>query len=233
MYKYETHLHTQPASRCAKASVEDNVKFYKDLGYEGMFITNHFLDGSSCNAKQLPYELGLEAFFSDVEEGKRIGNEIGIKVLSGLEMTYGGTDFLVYGLDIEWFLAHPEIMDMKKSEELPFLMENGALVVQAHPYREAKYIDHIRLFPRCVQGVEIDNACRTEFENEMAKKYAEAYGLLPFAGSDNHVCRKRPRLAGMEFDTPIADELDFVRRVKNGEGRLFTIENPLLPPQQN
>jgi hypothetical protein len=37
----------------------------------------------------------------------------------------------------------------------------------------------------------------------------------------------------MEFDTPIADELDFVRRVKNGEGRLFTIANPFAPPKES
>ena len=40
-------------------------------------------------------------------------------------MSYKGTDFLVYGLDKDWYLAHPEIMDMKKSEELTFLRENG------------------------------------------------------------------------------------------------------------
>ena len=45
MFKYETHLHTSPVSRCAGVSVEDNLKFYKSQGYDGVFITNHFIDG--------------------------------------------------------------------------------------------------------------------------------------------------------------------------------------------
>ena len=75
---------------------------------------------------------------------------------------------------------------MKKREELAYMMENGALIIQAHPFREAAYIDHIRLFPRNVHGVEVFNADRTELENGMAKIYAQKYDLIEFAGSDNH-----------------------------------------------
>ena len=111
-------------------------------------------------------------------------------------------------------------MDMKKSEELKFFIENGALVIQAHPFREAGYIDHIRLYPRCVHGVEVINACRTDFENKMANIYAKNYGLPEFAGSDNH-SGTIPRLAGMCSDKPIKDEQDFVLRIKNKEMKIF------------
>ena len=112
-------------------------------------------------------------------------------------------------------------------EHEPFLMENGALIFQAHPFREAFYIDHIRLYPRCVHGVEIINACRTDFENEMAKNYAESYGLLKIAGSDNHSGVRRKDLAGVMTETPITDEADFCRRMRNGEMSIFTMKNPL------
>ena len=112
---------------------------------------------------------------------------------------------------------------MRKSEELALYIENGALVIHAHPFREAGYIDHIRLFPRRVHGVEIINANRIEFENEMARQYAENYQLLPFAGSDNHVAHHQKKLAGVKFATPIVDEKDFVTRVKNGDTEIFTI----------
>ena len=155
-----------------------------------------------------------------------LGKKLGIKVFCGVEISYGGTDFLVYGLNKDWFLAHPEIMGMAKSEELAFLMENGALVIQAHPYREAFYIDHIRLFPRSIHGVEVDNACRTDFENQMAALYAENYHFLRLAGSDNHIASKLPRLAGVEFDTKLKDEADFIARIFNNEQTLFTVDNP-------
>lgn len=226
MYKYETHLHTYPVSKCASSSVEDQLLFYKSLGYEGVFITNHFLDGNINIDKNEAYEDKINFYFSDYEEGLRLADKIGIRVFLGVEMSYKGTDFLVYGLDKAWFLAHPEIMEMKKSEELKFLMESGALVIQAHPYREGSYIDHIRLFPRCVHGVEIVNASRPDFENQMAEHYAESYGLLKFAGSDRHTVNPRKRLAGMMTQAPIESEADFCHRVINGEAEVFTFENP-------
>lgn len=221
MYKYETHMHTYPVSKCARADVRESLEFYKTLGYDGVFITNHFLDGNINVSPDLPYAQRIAFHFSDYEEGLVIGKEIGIKVFCGVEMTYRGIDFLVYGLDKDWYLAHPEIMEMKKSTELPFLMENGALVIQAHPFREARYIDHIQLFPRCVHGVEILNACRTEGENAMAKLYAKHYGLLEFAGTDNHIGSKKKEFAGMCAQRPIASEADFVHAVKNNEMQIF------------
>ena len=222
MFKYETHLHTFPVSKCAKTNVFDTIDFYKSLGYDGVFITNHFLDGNINIDHSLPYEEKINFYFSDYEKGVEYGNSVGFKVFCGVELSYGGTDFLVYGLDKSWYLANPQIMDMRKREELEFLMESGALVIQAHPYREANYIDHIRLFPRSVHGVEVINSSCDEFVNTMAKHYAESYGLLEFAGSDNHCGREREgSLAGMCSDIPIEDEKDFVRRVKNGEMNTF------------
>lgn len=221
MYKYETHLHTAPVSRCAVASVEDTVKFYKELGYDGIFITNHFINGNVNFDRGAPYKDALDFYFSDYEKGVELGKQYGIKVFLGVETTYGGTDFLIYGLPKEWYYKHPEIMTMKNREMLEFMMGSGALVIQAHPFREAGYIDHIRLFPRSVHGVEIVNACRSDFENKMAKHYAERYGLLEFAGSDNHCGENANRLAGMCGDEPIADELDFAEKVKSKDMRTF------------
>ena len=224
MYRYETHLHTSPVSKCATVGVRDSITYYKKLGYDGVFITNHFLDGNLNIDRSSPYEEKINFYFSDYEEGVKIGKEIGIKVFSGVEMSYKGTDFLVYGLDKDWYLSHPQIMDMCKTEELALLMECGALVIQAHPFREARYIDHIRLFPRSVHGVEVINASRTEFVNKMAKLYAENYNLIEFAGSDNHSAGIVKPLAGMSSDTPILNEQDFVQRVMAREMNIFTID---------
>ncbi len=223
MYRYETHMHTLPVSRCARYSVRENLEFYRSLGYDGIFITNHFLDGNINIDKSLPYEEKVEFYFSDYYEALKLSQEIGIKVFLGVEISYRGTDFLIYGLDKEWFLAHPEIMDMKKSEELPFLASHGALVIQAHPYRQDRHIDHIRLFPHCIEGVETVNACRTELENRMADIYADAYGFVKTAGTDNHIGSRITHLAGMESDTPLTDEADFIRRIRNGEMEIFTL----------
>lgn len=215
-YLYETHLHTFPVSKCARANVRKTVEFYKSLGYEGIFITNHFIDGNINIDNNASYEERIRFFFSDYKEGYRIGKELGLSVFCGIEMSYYGTDFLVYGLGEEWFLAHPEIEDMCKKEQLSLMAEHGALIIHAHPFREASYIDHIRLFPRHVHGIEVYNACRNDLENKMAAIYAENYGLLTFAGSDNHKGASQHKLGGMRSPHPITCETEFVAGVKNG-----------------
>lgn len=235
MYRYETHCHTSPVSQCGKASVEDTVEFYKKIGYDGIFITNHFLDGNiNPVVREMPYAEQIDYYFSDYEKAAELGERIGIRVFPGVELSYKGTDFLIYGLEKEWYKAHPEIMGMKKTEELPYLMEAGALVIQAHPYREAFYIDHIRLFPRSVHGVEVINSSQAWDNNEITEIYAKQYGLLETCGSDNHwgseVFAKlrekgyRPEIAGMSSDTPLDSVQDFIALVRSGSMKMFLMD---------
>ena len=227
MYRYETHLHTSPVSKCAVADVQQTVVFYKELGYTGIFITNHFLDGNINVPAELPYEEKIDFYFSDYEAAQKLGAQVGLQVFCGVELSYGGTDFLIYGLSKQWYLDHPEIMQLRKSQELVLMRDAGALIIQAHPFREMSYIDHIRLYPRHVHGVEIVNASNKEFVNDMAAHYAQSYGLIPFAGSDNHSAHLKPHLAGVEFDTPVKDVQDFIEKILDREHRLFSVENPL------
>ncbi len=221
MYRYEMHCHTSPVSACARASVRNTVEFYKGLGYDGVFITNHFLDGNISIDRSESYENKINYYFSDYEEALEVGREIGIKVFLGVEMSYKGTDFLVYGLDKEWFLQHPQIADMPMREKLELVRESGAFVAQAHPYREARHINHIRLFPRSVDAIEVINANRTVFENELALAYAKAYGLGALAGTDNHIGSRQLALAGMQSKTPISSVADFIERMRNGTLEIF------------
>ena len=234
MYKYETHCHTSPVSKCGRATVEETVKFYKSLGYDGIFITNHFLDGNiNPAARELPYPDQIDYYFSDYEAGVEIGKEVGLKVFPGVELSFKGTDFLIYGLEKEWYKEHPDIIGMKKTDELALMMDEGAFIIQAHPYREAHYINHIRLFPRSVHGVEVINSNQKWESNVMADIYADQYGLLKTAGSDNHwgsnvFSRLRekelvPGIAGMCSEKEINSVQDYIDGVRNGTMRLFLI----------
>lgn len=233
MFRYETHLHTFPVSKCAKSTVREALEFYRALSYDGVVITNHFVNNNINIDRTLPYAEKLEFFISDYEEALRLSEEIGIKVFYGIEIGHGGSDFLVYGLTPDWYRAHPEMMEMKFSECLASLKEAGALVIHAHPFRDSSYIDHIRLFPRVTEGVEIFNAGRTPFENEMARQYAQNYEMLPFAGSDNHRAAEKPILGGMEGETPAESIEDFVRMVRSGELKPFRLDNPFISKEND
>ena len=226
MYLYETHVHTYPLSDCAEASVRETLEFYKSAGYQGIFMTDHFIDGNiSGDLHDLSYNERIEAFFKVYEDAKLIAREIGIDIFSAFEMSYKGTDFLVYGIDKAWCLAHPDMDKMTKSRLLKLMMDDGALLIQAHPFREARYIDHIRLFPRHVHGVEVFNACRTDFENMLAGQYSKNYNLIPFSGSDNHVGGKIHRLGGMASDRPVKDVGDFIELVHSEDMKPFMIKD--------
>ena len=227
MYRYETHLHTWPVSKCGKATVRETLEAYKALGFAGVCITNHFINGNINIESNRSYEERIRFYFSDYEEACRIGQEIGLQVFGGVEMGHFGSDFLVYGLGKEWYLAHPEIEEMGETNMtglLTLLMEQGALVIHAHPFRERNYIDHIRLYPRHVHGVEVYNACNVELANEMALSYANGYGLRHFAGTDNHSAGNRQIFAGMESDTPLVDEDDFIKRILANQMKPFRLE---------
>ena len=225
MYLYETHLHTAPTSACAKAGVRESLEFYKQAGYSGVFMTDHFIDANiDRSLRGLPYEDRIKGYFSAYEEGRVIGEEIGLSVFPAFETSYKGSDFLVYGIDKEWCLAHPDMHKMKKTELMTLMKEEGALIIQAHPFREAAYIDHIRLFPRHVHGVEVYNANRTEFENAMADQYADNYQLLKFSGSDNHSGGRQSKLGGMATNEPIKSVTDFINKVISGEAIPFKRE---------
>ena len=223
MNKYELHAHTAECDRVAQHSGAEMVRLYADAGYSGMVITDHyfslfyewFKDEFCPSDHKSIIDRYLRGYHSARNEAERIG----FSLLCGAEVRFDNTpnDYLIYGLEEDDLYTLPLLNRLKNLPELISVLPDHAVIVQAHPFREASYIDHIRLFPRHVHGVEVYNACRTDFENAMAKQYAESYGLLEFAGSDNHRAGKQQLLGGMQAQTPVLDEQDFVRRVKSGE----------------
>lgn len=220
MYIYETHCHTSESSKCATASGDIQARFYKSRGFTGIFVTDHFLNGNTTAAWDLPWDKRVDILFSGYESAKKTGDEIGLDVFFGWEYTVNGSDFLTYGLDKEWLLKHPEVMELHPNDYFDLARSAGAYISHAHPFREDWYIDMIRLFPRKCDGVEIINSHRTQFENDMAKFYADKYGLAYTAGSDNHHANQT-RLSGIAFDRRITSESDFVNALKSEKYEIY------------
>ena len=74
----------------------------------------------------------------------------------------------------------------------------------------------------CRQCTKLGKCAFDDEVNEIAAYYAKHYGLLEFAGSDNHVGRNAKKLAGMCSDVPISSEAEFVDAVKNGRMQMFS-----------
>ncbi len=217
---YETHCHTSESSACAAASGEQQAAFYKARGFRGIIITDHFLNANTTAPWDMPWEKRVDIQFLGYEHAKRAGDRIGLDVFVGWEYTVGGCDFLTYGLDKQWLLKHPEVMDIHPNDYFDLVHKSGGFISHAHPFREDWYIDMIRLFPRKCDAVEVINSCRKQFENDMAKQYADNYGLIYTAGSDNHRA-EQPRLSGICTNEPLRDIGHFINVLKSGKYTIF------------
>ena len=220
LYKYETHAHTSETSKCSRIGGAELARYYKSIGYTGLIITDHYFNGNTTVPRELLWEERVQLFCEGYEAAKAEGDKIGLDVFFAWEYSWGGNDFVIYGLDKDWILANPDQLTWKPREYMTKVREAGALVIHAHPFREAGYIEAVRLIPRDVDGVEVINAARADEDNRRADWYAESYGLLKSAGSDNH-SGKCGRLAGVYLPERIASMADFVRLMKDGKGEIF------------
>ncbi len=220
-YRYETHLHTSNVSKCGRATVEEQVKFYASLGYDGLFVTEHFMRGNCVIDRTLPWEEQIDQYCSSYEMAVEYGKEYGIKVFFGVEVSFGGSDLLVYGLGKEWLKRHPELMTVEQDEFCDLVHESGGFIVHAHPFREASYIIMSCVLPNREDAVEIFNPGCHDQANKLAKIYAREYGLPMTAGSDNHAGAGQEQFYGYETAVPLESETDYIHALKNGLGRPF------------
>ncbi len=217
---YETHCHTSESSACASATGAEQAEFYRSRGFKGIIVTDHFLNGNTTAKPEMSWEERVDIQCLGYENAKKAGEKIGLDVFFGWEYTVGGCDFLTYGLDKQWLLAHPESVTLPPNDYFDLVHDSGGYISHAHPFREDWYIEMIRLFPRKCDAVEIINSCRKQFENDMAKLFADSYGLAYTAGSDNHTA-SQARLSGIGTDKPVRDIQQFVTILRSGEYEIY------------
>ena len=187
-YLYETHLHTVNSSACAVSHGSEYISIYKDLGYSGIIVTDHFYNGNTSVPRGLPWREWINQFCQGYEESRNEGERQDFDVFFGWEETFDGCDdYLVYGLDKAWLLEHPEAQHWTRVEQYLTVRAAGGCVVQAHPFRQHSYIRRVILSTGCVDAVEAANAGNHERSYDaLAMRYARKLNLPVTAGSDMH-----------------------------------------------
>lgn len=229
-YLYETHMHTSEGSKCGQCPAAEMVRAYKEAGYAGVMVTDHNWGGNTAVDRNLPWTEWIDKFFMGYHNAKAEGDRLGFPVFLGYEATQGhGHDFLIYGFTLDWMKQHPELKTAWVPEQLELIHSVGGLVVQAHPYREADYVDEVLTFEQYVDGIEMFNAahCTVRSDgndrsiwNEKAVALANANNLPGTAGSDQHNTKLMG--GGTAFPTPLKDVQDYIRRIKNNEDHVLT-----------
>ena len=54
-FLYETHMHTCQGSACGRATGREQARVYRDAGYTGIIITDHFFGGNTAVDRRLPW----------------------------------------------------------------------------------------------------------------------------------------------------------------------------------
>lgn len=220
LLKYETHLHTSEASACAVYSGAEQVRYYKELGYEGIIVTDHFFNGNCAVPRELSWEERVECFCMGYENAKLEGDRIGLSVFFGWEANYQGTEFLIYGLNKDWLLKHPDILSWSLEEHHHKVHQDGGFIVHAHPFRERDYIKEVRLYPQLIDAVEVINVGNHNDEfNRLAHTYALKHNLPMTAGTDAH--GKNNIHSGMCFDHRLESINEFIESIKNNNYELI------------
>ena len=185
-YLYETHMHTCQASACGTSTGKEHARFYKDAGYTGIIMTDHFFGGNTAVNRELPWEERINRFWSGYEDAKEEGDRIGLDVFFGLEQNYAGDEYLIYGLTKEYMMAHPEMAHWTRRQQLEEVHKAGGCVIQAHPFRIRGYMSRIRLGTLFCDGIEAANVGNEQMDDARAFRMGKELGLVMTAGSDNH-----------------------------------------------
>ena len=214
-YKYQMHTHTKPCSRCGLMSPRELCKGLYDNGYKGAVLTNHFMHGNTGVDRSLPWNEFVGAFEKDYHECLEAAKEFDLDILFGIEeVVVPGLEVLCYGLTPEILYDNPELGTWGLEKRIKILHDNGVVVIQAHPYREASYIPNPGPLPLdLVDGIEIYNFGNSSTEmNKKAMELAKSNPhLITTSGADAHwvecipyggiVTKKRIRTAKELADT--------------------------------
>lgn len=215
-FLYETHMHTCQGSACGVSTGAEQARFYKEQGYTGIFVTDHFTGGNTAVPRELPWRERVDRFCSGYEDALIEGQKLGLDVFFAWEQNYDGDEYLIYGPDKAWLLAHPDVEHWSRQKQLDEVHKAGGAVIQAHPFRHRDYIKYILLGPKYCDGIEVANTGNAADSDACALRYAEAYGFLTTAGTDNH-CWQRvdaAMLMGVETDECLRGPLDFARLIR-------------------
>lgn len=232
-FLYETHMHTCQASACGKATGKEQARVYKEAGFTGIIITDHFFGGNTAINREQPWEQRIDLFWRGYEDAKEEGDRIGLDVFFGLEQNINHDEYLIYGLTKEYMKAHPEMEHWNRRQQLEEVHKAGGCVIQAHPFRMRGYMDKIRLGLHFCDGIEVANAGNEPMDDARAWRYGREFDLIMTAGSDNH-CGANWPLYGVALEKRLTSIEDYVKIIRNRDSvQLYIPEGRLdltVPP---
>ena len=227
-YKYQMHIHTAPCSACGRMSPAELCEALHENGYQGAVLTNHFYHGNSGvdRSENTSWEEFVSAYEKDylecLEEAKKYDLDI---IFSVEEVLIPGLEILCYGVTPEVLYANPELRSCSPERKVEILRQNGVLLIQPHPFREAFYIPNPGPLPlEFIDGVEVYNRGNgTDEMNKKALEFANEHNLIKTSSADAHSTDRVP-CGGIITEKRIKSPQDLVNTLRNGNYTLIIPE---------
>lgn len=237
MYKYELHMHTKEGSACGKSSGAEMVEFYLSHGYSGAVVTDHFYHGNTAPARNLAWHDFIAEFAEGYRNVKKAVGNRDFDVFFGIEeRLVDWSEFIVLGLEPEWYAEHPELRHMDGVDFLETVRGAGAFVIQVHPFRERTYMQNqkIYLLPDQTDAIEVRNCGNLIEFDRRAYEYAKRLGKPMTGGSDNHIANEKP-LSGIELPFRCHTVQELINAIKQNKQTVIDLktatEAPLTEPE--
>lgn len=216
-YKYEMHCHTGCVSRCGKVEPERIVELYKQHGYDGIVVTDHYspMTFKPNWSPETQIDFYLEGYR---RMNKAAGDDF--TVLLGVELRHYGSanDYLIYGVTEDFLYNAGNLMKYSLRKTKQICTDNGLMIYLAHPFRPFR----TRCSYKYIDGVEVYNGKTSMEDNVKALRWAAKYGRRMIGGSDFHKEEHVAKCA-IETEEPIKNNEDLIKLLKK---RRFEIVNP-------
>lgn len=220
-YKYELHCHCKENSPCGWLSAEETAKLYRQAGYDGIVMTDHFrtdiietLPGKSWKEK-------IDFFWKPYRELKVAYEETDFFIGRGMEIRFddNGNDILLYGFSEELLLEEGEEWVKLGLPTFYEKYHEKMLIIQAHPNRCATTYPEPLMY---LHGIEVKNSSpRNENHNEISEQTAKKNSwLIGIGGSD---CHRVEDVAGsgISCKEKIRTEQELVRILKSKDFKIL------------
>ena len=225
-FKTDLHVHTMPVSSCAEIDVPTTVAYYKERGYDGIVITNHFNRLSFPGDK--PREEWVEYYLNDYRLAKKTGEKCGLHVCLGMEARFpeNANDYLVYGIDEEDVYRAFDYIDGSYEEFYKGFKNEKNVIVQAHPFRNGMTLAPLD----SIDGIETFNMHPGHNSRvAVACRYAAEHSLLVSGGTDYHHPGHHA-MCLMRTNERVDDSYDIARILKTKDF-LFDLSGTLVIPR--
>lgn len=207
--KIDLHTHTRYGSVCAYMDPDQLIQRAKEIGLDGVCITEH---------NQLWSQQAIE----------RLRHKHHFLVIGGVEVSTDCGDILVFGL-------HRSVRDVFHIQDLKKMANDaGAVMILAHPFRSERGgrtdlssshnnfkqwgSGHRHNIFQMIDGIEVYNGQSGFQEKRLAKSIADRYNLSVTGGSDAHAILGVGACYTV-FEEEVQHEQDLISQIREGRCR--------------